>query len=94
MSVITWSIEFLTGCLFVVLVFLINNTTIIIVLGFFDCTLSFLVTPSVYILNTEVTKALIIANGWFRSFRTLVFPKRIHPAANEELAFRVTDPDR
>ena len=84
-SVITWSIEFLTGCVFMVLCLVINNIAILGVLVFFDGTLSFLVIPSVYILNTEVTKALIIANGWFRSFRTLVSSKRIQPAANEEL---------
>ena len=85
-SVITWSIEFLTGCVFMVLCLVINNIAILGVLVFFDGTLSFLVIPSVYILNTEVTKALIIANGWIRSFRSLVSSNRIHPAANEEVA--------
>ena len=84
MSVITWSIEFLTGCLMLILALVTNDITIIISLAFFDCILSFVMIPGAYILNTEATKQLIITNGWFRSFRAMFPSREIQPIANND----------
>ena len=85
MSVFTWSIEFLTGGVFIFMAVVTNDIKVIIIFGFFDCILSFVIIPGAYILNTEVTKAGIVKYGWFRSFRTLFPSKAIQPAANNNL---------
>ena len=82
-SVITWSAEFLTGILMLVSFLLPHSMTVVIILGFFDIILSFVLIPSVYILNTEVVKAIFIRNGWLRSIRSHFVSNRVQPAPNE-----------
>ena len=84
MSVISWSIEFITGILMLILALVTNDITMIISLAFVDCILSFVVIPGAYILNTEGTKQLIIKNGWLRSFRALFPSRKIQPALNDD----------
>ena len=84
MSVMTWSIEFITGCVLMIHFTMSDNITIIIIISLFDVIMTFVVIPGAYILNTEVMKSKIIQNGWFRSLRTLTSSGRIQPAANEE----------
>ena len=84
MSVMTWLIEFITGCLLMINFTMSDNITIIIIINLFDVILTFVVIPGAYILNTEVMKSKIIQNGWFRSLRTLSSSGRVQPAANEE----------
>ena len=83
MSVMTWLIEFITGCLLIILFTLDDNTTIILIIGLFDTIMTFVAIPGAYILNTEIMKSKIIQNGWFRSLRPLRPSRRIHPAQNE-----------
>ena len=82
-SVITWSAEFLTGILMLVSFLLPHSMTVVIILGFFDIILSFVLIPSAYILNTEVVKAIFIRNGWLRSIRSQFVSNRVQPAPNE-----------
>ena len=84
MSVMTWLMEFITGCLLMINFTMSDNITIIIIISLFDVIMTFVVIPGAYILNTEVMKSKIIQNGWFRSLRTLPSSGRIQPAANEE----------
>ena len=83
MSVMTWLIEFITGCLLIILFTLDDNITIIIILALLDSIMTFVAIPGAYILNTEIMKSKIIQNGWFRSLRTLRYSRRIQPAENE-----------
>ena len=83
MSVITWLIEFITGCLLIILFTLDDNITVIIIIGLFDIIMTFVAIPGAYILNTEIMKSRIIQNGWIRSLRPLRSSGRIHPAENE-----------
>ena len=83
MSVMTWLIEFITGCLLMILFTLDDNITIILIIGLFDIIMTFIAIPGAYILNTEIMKSKIIQNGWFRSLRPLRPSRRIQPAENE-----------
>ena len=83
MSVMTWLIEFITGCLLMILFTLDDNVTIILIIGLFDIIMTFIAIPGAYILNTEIMKSKIIQNGWFRSLRPLRPSRRIQPAENE-----------
>ena len=83
MSVMTWLIEFITGCLLIILFTLDDNITIIIILALLDSIMTFVAIPGAYILNTEIMKSKIIQNGWFRSLRPLRYSRRIQPAENE-----------
>ena len=83
MSVMTWLIEFITGCLLIILFTLDDNITIIVIIALLDGIMTFVAIPGAYILNTEIMKSKIIQNGWFRSLRPLRHSGRIHPAENE-----------
>ena len=83
MSVMTWLIEFITGCLLMILFTLDDNITVILIIGLFDIIMTFVAIPGAYILNTEIMKSKIIQNGWFRSLRPLRPSRRIQPAENE-----------
>ena len=84
MSFMTWLIEFITGCLLIILFTLDDNITIIIILFLLDSIMTLVAIPGAYILNTEIMKSKIIQNGWFRSLRTLTSSGRIQLAANED----------
>ena len=83
MSFMTWLIEFITGCLLIILFTLGDNITIIVIIALLDGIMTFVAIPGAYILNTEIMKSNIIQNGWFRSLRPLRPSRRIQPAENE-----------
>ena len=83
MSVITWLIEFITGCLLMMNFTMSDNITIIIIISFFDVVMTFVLIPGAYILNTEVVKTRVIENGWFRSLRSVSTSGRIEIVENE-----------
>ena len=83
MSVMTWAIEFITGCLLMMNFTMSDNITIIIIISFIDVVMTFVLIPGAYILNTEVMKTRIIENGWFRSLRSFSTSGRVEPAENE-----------
>ena len=83
MSVMTWLIEFITGCLLIILFTLDDNITIIVIIALLDGIMTFVAIPGAYILNTEIMKSKIIQNGWFRSLRPFRYSRRIQPAENE-----------
>ena len=86
MTVFSWSLEFITG-----LVLLVINTTIhnpetnvdlISFMVIFDAFLNFIIIPSSYILNNEVMKKIIMAEGWFKIFRGRMKSNKIDPDRN------------
>ena len=83
MSVITWLIEFITGCLLMMNFTMSDNITIIIIISFFDVVMTFVLIPGAYILNTEVVKTRVIENGWFRSLRSVSTSGRMEIVENE-----------
>ena len=66
MTAISWALEFITGGIGIAIWFLhvAEDLTIIKVLVHIDTFLNFILIPSSYNLNSEVNKALVIANGW------------------------------
>ena len=90
MTFISWFLEFTTGVGGVV-IRLFNDLDIDIInwLVFIDVCLNFIIIPSSYILNNEVNKKLIIANGWCKGFRRLFQTNKVNPVQNEELELAV-----
>lgn len=95
----TWLLEFSAGILCAV-VYFIDNMVASRWIGFSDITLNFLLIPSMYIINHDVNKALILAHGWIHGFRRM-FSHENHNelphnnenvAANENQASRTTPP--
>ena len=95
----TWLLEFSAGILCAV-VYFIDNKVASRWIGFSDITLNFLLIPSMYIINHDVNKALILAHGWIHGFRRM-FSHENHDelphnnenvAANENQASRITPP--
>ena len=86
MSALSWFLEFLTGGVFLTkILFNDGNNTIILYLVLFDSLLNFVIIPSSYLLNTEVIKGFIIANGWMHYLRTLFPSNKIHPVENQDV---------
>ena len=83
MSVMTWSIEFITGFLLMMNFTMSDNITIIIIISFIDVVMAFVMIPGAYFLNAEDMKTRVIKNGWFRSIRSASTSGRIAPAENE-----------
>ena len=83
MSFLSWSLEFIAGIIFLVSDLVYKDITeLYLYLLFIDNTLTFVIIPSSYILNTEVIKDFIIANGWSKPIRTLFPSRKIGQAPN------------
>ena len=86
MTAFSWSLEFLTGLVLLAINITIHNpetnvdliSCMVIVDGF----LNFLIIPSSYILNNEVMKKLIIAEGWCKMFRGRMKSNKTVPDPN------------
>ena len=83
MSVMTWAIEFITGCLLMMNFTMSDNITVIVIINFIDVVMTFVLIPGAYILNTEVMKTRVIENGWFRSLGSFSTSGSVEPAENE-----------
>ena len=87
MTVFSWSLEFVTGLVFFSIVVNSNdpetNVDLISGLVIFDAFLNFLVIPSSYILNNEMSKNVIIAEGWSKIFLCCKRSNDINPDVNQ-----------
>ena len=87
MTVFSWSLEFVTGLVFFSIVVNSNdpetNVDLISGLVIFDAFLNFLVIPSSYILNNEMSKNVIISEGWSKIFLRCKRSNDINPDVNE-----------
>ena len=97
MTILTWSLELITGIVNLVIYFVAGHDGSLqaanIVLALLTHFLHFIIIPSVYNLNTGVVKECILKNGWLRSLRSVVITHDGHDMANEndEIAFDEND---
>ena len=97
MTILTWSLELITGIVHLAIYFISGHDGSLqaanIVLAIFTHFLHFIIIPSVYNLNTGVVKECILKNGWLRSLRALVLTHDEHGTAdgNDEIAFDEND---
>ena len=86
MTFISWFLEFCTGAVGVG-IRLLNGLDVDIIrwVVFVDTCLNFIIIPSSYILNNEVNKKLIIADGWCKGFGQLLHQNSVNPVQNEEV---------
>ena len=86
MTVFSWSLEFITGLVLLVINIKIHNpetnVDLISFMVIFDAFLNFIVIPSSYILNNEVMKKFIMAEGWWKIFRGRINSNKIDPDRN------------
>ena len=85
MTVLSWSLEFLSGLLIIFLSYLSHNqhnVDLIVLVVIIDIFIIFILIPSTYIFNNEVNKTLINAEGWCNSFRACFQSNRVDPTAN------------
>ena len=83
MAVIAWSLEFISGLLLLIYWFLSEDKNHQLALIMIDILLRFIVIPGSYLLNTEVNKALIVAEGWWKSLRTTFRSNKVQPSNNQ-----------
>ena len=83
MAVIAWSLEFISGLLLLIYWFLSEDKNHQLALIMIDILLRFIIIPGSYLLNTEVNKALIVAEGWWKSLRTTFRSNKIQPSNNQ-----------
>ena len=86
MTVFSWSLEFITGLVLLVINIKIHNpetnVDLISFMVIFDAFLNFIIIPSSYILNNEVMKKIIMAEGWRKIFRGRIKLNIIHSDRN------------
>ena len=85
MTVLSWSLEFLTGLLSMSAMYLARNedtnVDVIAVIVVIDTSLNFILIPSTYVFNNEMNKTVIMAEGWWKIFPSCFRSNRVHPAA-------------
>ena len=85
MTVISWSLEFLTGVLSMTAMYLSRNeetnVDVIAVIVIVDTSLNFILIPSTYVFNNEMNKTFIMAEGWWKIMTRCFRSNRVHPAA-------------
>ena len=85
MTCISWSLEFVSGLIGMLqLVTQMKSASIFLPLAVFSTLLNFIIIPTTYLLNTELCKAFIFAQGWWKAFRILVSSNRVAPSQNSQ----------
>ena len=85
MTVISWSLEFIAGLVCLGVNFNPESSPdLISIMVIFDTCLNFIIIPSTYILNDEVRKKRIIAEGWYIGVRGSVVSNSLGPALNND----------
>ena len=71
---ISWIVELLAGWLNIIIRFMIdhNNKTVKGWLFFADACFNFILVPSTYVLNNDVTKEVIILENWYEGLRNVL----------------------
>ena len=89
MAVISWSLEFIAGLVALAVNLEIHdpesNVDFITCGVIVDALLNFIIIPSSYIMNNEVMKKIIIAEGWCRSIGRHMLPKKVTPSQSENV---------
>ena len=84
MTVISWSIEFLTGLLNMSAMYMSRdeetNVDVIAVIVIVDTLLNFILIPSTYVFNNEMNKTFIMAEGWWKIITRCFRRIKVHPA--------------
>ena len=87
MTVISWSLEFLTGLLNMTAMYISRNeetnVDVIMVIVIVDTSLNFILIPSTYVFNNEMNKTFIMAEGWWKIITRCFRSNRVQPAAPE-----------
>ena len=87
MTILTWSLELITGIVALSMYFISSHDDSLqaanIVLVLLTHFLHFIIIPSAYNLNTGVVKECILKNGWLRSLRAVVLEHDEHDMTNE-----------
>ena len=82
MTVISWSLEFITGLVGLSLRAIAQdpdtNGDFIAGVLILDSFMTFIIIPSSYILSTEVSKSLVIAEGWCKIFQSRIQSNQIY----------------
>ena len=89
MTVISWLLEFLSGGVAMAIKRLATTVNTINGLEFLDLCLTFIIIPSSYILNTEATKAFVVAEGWCQAFKGFFQSNGVDPVPNENIEMEV-----
>ena len=88
----SWSLEFITGliCLYIWIMSHDPETNVDLIAGLVivDAIFSFIIIPSIYLFfsyiwNNEITKTVVIAEGWCRSFQCCKRSKKVIPDDKE-----------
>ena len=86
MTVMSWSLEFLTGYLGMSAVYLARNNgksaEAILAIVYVDIFLNFIVIPSTYVFNNDVNKTVIRTEGWCKFFTTCFRPNKVEANLN------------
>ena len=86
MTVMSWSLEFLTGYLGMSAVYLARNNgksaEAILAIVYVDIFLNFIVIPSTYVFNNDVNKTVIITEGWCKFFTTCFRSNKVEAHLN------------
>ena len=89
MVVIAWSLEFISGLLVMVFWFFVDDKNDQLALILIDILLRFVIIPGSYLLNTEVSKALVVAEGWWKSIRVSFSSNKIQPINNQDVEIKM-----
>ena len=60
-----------------------------VVIMWFDTILCFVLIPSSYLANTEVSKAYFLASAWYTSFIDKFRSNKVNPAINEKIGMGI-----
>ena len=99
----SWSLEFITGliCLYIWIMSHDPETNVDLIAGLVivDAIFSFIIIPSIYLFfsyiwNNEITKSLIVADGWRSSFQCCKRSNKVLPNVNEGTEERAACPSQ
>ena len=81
---VAWILEFTAGLIHLPVRF-IKDKSIARLLIVLDIIVNFILIPIVYVLNNDVNKGIIVAEGWFQGFRKLISRRStVVPEQNNE----------
>ena len=85
---VSWCLELAMGLLILLRMFIFWATGMEMVyvqhyLRYLDCVLNFIAIPSIYVINNEVTKRIIVLENWFQGIRNVLGRyNRVEPPTN------------
>ena len=83
MTFISWLLEFVAGFVGGLQISVHMDPTIIFFIILIFVFLNFIMIPSTYLLNTQICKSIILAQGWWKSARTFLCPNRVGSPQND-----------